>query len=254
MKFIDRTGEINYNKHGSKMIICKYITSENIDVYFPQYDWTVKHIQYGRFKRGYVKCPYEKSVYGVGYIGEGKYIISKNGKETDVYKIWRGVLRRCYDEKVHKKHPTYKDCIVCEEWHNFQNFAKWYEENYYQVNNEKMHLDKDILIKGNKIYSPQTCIFVPNKINTLFTKGDAVRGDLPIGVALDKRHNKYQSQCRTQNGSRKWLGYYNTSYEAFQVYKRFKESLVKQVADEYKPYIPQKLYEAMYNYKVEIID
>lgn len=250
----DRTGEVNYNKHGSKMIIYKYMTSENIDVYFPKYDWVAKHVQYNNFKRGYIKCPYEKSVYGVGHIGEGKYKVSENGKETEVYKIWKGVLRRCYVSRIHEKHPTYKDCEMCEEWHNFQNFAKWYEENYYEIEGEKMCLDKDILFKGNKLYSPNTCVFVPHNVNSLFTKGDSVRGELPIGVAIDKRHNKYQAQCRTQYNKRKWLGYYNTPQEAFQSYKQFKENLIKQVADKYKSYIPEKLYDAMYRYEVEIDD
>lgn len=250
----DRTGEINYNKHGSKMIVCKYITNENIDVYFPEYNWVAKHVQYNTFKRGYVKCPYEKSVHGVGYIGEGKYKVSENGKETEIYRIWRGVLCRCYVSRIHEKHPTYKDCEMCEEWHNFQNFAEWYEENYYEIEGEKMCLDKDILFKGNKLYSPNTCVFVPHNVNSLFTKGDSVRGELPIGVAIDKRQNKYQAQCRNQYNKRKWLGYYNTPEEAFQVYKNFKENLIKQVADKYKSYIPEKLYNAMITYEVEIDD
>lgn len=250
----DRTGEINYNKHGSKMIVYKYITNENIDVYFPEYNWVAKHVQYNTFKRGYVKCPYEKSVHGVGYIGEGKYKVSENGKETEIYRIWRGVLCRCYVSRIHEKHPTYKDCEMCEEWHNFQNFAEWYEENYYEIEGEKMCLDKDILFKGNKLYSPNTCVFVPHNVNSLFTKGDSVRGELPIGVAIDKRQNKYQAQCRNQYNKRKWLGYYSTPEEAFQVYKNFKENLIKQVADKYKSYIPEKLYNAMYKYEVEIDD
>ena len=87
------------------------------------------------------------------------------------------MLRRCYDEKLHKKYPTYIDCKVCEEWLNFQNFAKWYYNNYYEIENEKICLDKDILHKGNKIYSPDNCVFVPNNINVLFVKSDKSRGD-----------------------------------------------------------------------------
>ena len=159
--------------------------------------------------------------------------------------------------KFKKKDITYDDCIVCEEWHNFQNFAEWYEENYYEVDGKPTFLDKDILIKGNKIYSPQTCVFVPRLINNLFTKRQNERGLYPIGVEPYKDTNKFKAYCNTfYNGKnqKKYLGLYNTIEDAFKVYKESKEANIKQVADEYKDKIPDKLYEAMYNYKVEITD
>ena len=253
MKFIDRTGEVKYNKFGSKMEIITYRCNNDIDVYFEEYDWIYYNAEYKRFKNGQLKCPYEKTICNKGYIGEGEYRVSENKRHTNCYLLWKGMLHRCYDKKYHKKHLTYKDCEVCEEWLNFQNYAKWKQENYYQVNDEKMHLDKDILIKGNKIYSPKTCVFVPHTINELFTKSDKTRGNLPIGVSYDKESKKYKAYCKI-NGKQKTLGRFDTPQEAFQVYKIAKEKEIKRVADEYKPYIPQKLYEAMYNYKVEITD
>ena len=170
------------------------------------------------------------------------------------------MIKRCYDEKTIKKHLTYKDCSVCDEWHNFQNFAKWCEENYYEskFKNEPMQLDKDILQKGNKIYSPETCIFVPRRINSLFIKSDKARGDCPIGVTFRKDNGKYRSYCNVQykEEPRKQiqLGQFNTPEEAFYAYKQFKENYIKEVADLYRPYIPEKLYNAMYRYEVEIDD
>ena len=164
------------------MIIINYRKVKDIDVYFPKYDWTVKGVQYYNFKKGNIKCPYEKRTYGICYLGEGKYKAWKNNKDTRVYKTWKSMLQRCYDEKLQEKYPTYKGCVVCDEWHNFQNFAKWYEDNYYEVCDEKMCLDKDILVKGNKIYSPETCIFVPQTINLLFNKNLNTRGDSVIGA------------------------------------------------------------------------
>ena len=122
-----------------------------------------------------------------------------------------------------------------------------------------MHLDKDILIKNNKIYSPDTCIFVPQRINELFIKTNKLRGNLPIGVSYLKNINKFQANCKTftKRGSASYsnyLGCFKTPLEAFNVYKQFKEKYIKQVADEYKNKIPQKLYEAMYRYEVEITD
>lgn len=164
------------------------------------------------------------------------------------------MLRRCYDKKEQEIHSSYVGCTVCEEWHNFQNFAKWYEENYYEIKNERMHLDKDILFKKNKIYSPDKCVFVPQTINSLFVKCDKLRKDSVIGVQIKKgRKNKYSSVCSVNNKN-KTIGYFKTELEAFQAYKEFKENYIKQVANKYKDKIPEKLYLAMYNWEVEIDD
>lgn len=256
----NRLDEINYNKFGSKMIIKEYRNSLDVDIYFPEYDWIAKNNQYDHFKRGVVRCPYEPRVFNKGYIGEGKYdIYGENTRHNKCYNTWKGMLERCFDEKFQIKQPTYKGCKVCKEWLNFQNFADWYYKNYYKINNEKMCLDKDILVKGNKIYSPETCVFVPHNINILFIKRDKCRGSLPIGVSYHKQHNKYSSNCHVYNfdtskSKLKHLGYYNTPEQAFNSYKQFKEKYIKQVADYYKNQIPSKLYQAMYNYEVEITD
>ena len=123
---IDRTGEVGHNTFGSKMVIIKYRKAIDIDVYFPEYDCIVKNQQYGNFKNGKIKCPYEKRYFGVGYLGEGEYKAWENGKPTRVYETWKSMLQRCYDKKYQEKRPTYKDYEVCEKWLNFQNFAKWY--------------------------------------------------------------------------------------------------------------------------------
>ena len=117
-----------------------------------------------------------------------------------------------------------------------------------------MHLDKDRLIKGNKIYSPKTCIFVPQTINSLFIKNNSVRGELPIGVSRNKKTKKYASNITIESTCSVFLGYFDTPEEAFYSYKEAKEKEIKRVADEYKDKIPQKLYEAMYNYEVDIND
>lgn len=251
MRKIDRTGEVAYNNFGSKMVIKEYRGSIDIDVYFPKYKWVKEHTSYSQFTKGEISCVYEPRVYGVGFAGEGKYKVSENGKHTKCYKTWNHMLERCYDPKYIQKHPSYKGCKVSNEWHDFQNFAGWFEKNYYQIKEERMCLDKDILIKGNKMYSPDTCIFVPQNINKIFTKNDTNRGNFPVGVYYSNK--KYNAQCNT-NEKRKYLGCYNTPEEAFQVYKQYKEDYIKKVAEEYRDRIPTKLYEAMINYKTEIND
>ena len=251
---IDRTGEESINNFGSKMIIRGYRNNMDIDVYFPEYDWTFKHVQYNKIKSGKIKCPYERRYYGVGYLGEGKYKVLEN---NIWYKIWYGTLKRCYDPKYQEKEPSYRGCTVEDYLLNFQNMCEWLEDNYYEVPGERMHLDKDILCKGNKIYSRETCIFVPERINKLFVKQQTKRGKNPIGVS-DLPSGNYQVQCRGGYGKHVYLGTYNTKEEAFQVYKKYKEKVIKEVIDSYKGKIPEPFYsrlrEAMYNYKIKIDD
>lgn len=168
------------------------------------------------------------------------------------------MLNRCYYEKLHEKRPTYIGCTVSEEWHNFQNFAKWYYENYYEIEGEVMCLDKDILCKGNKIYSLETCVFAPQTINLLFVKKQNVRGESPIGTSSTE-NGKYRVRCHminpeTSKSKGEYLGVYDTQEKAFEAYKYYKEKNIKEVADYYKDKIPQKLYNGMYAYEVEIDD
>lgn len=249
----ERIGEENYNKFGSLMIIKDYRKYNDIDVYFPEYDWVYKNTTYDGFKKSQLRCPYEPTSYGVGYIGEGEFVTSINHESTRVYDVWHHMLERCYSDIQDRKYPSYKGCWVCDEWHNFQNFARWYNDNYYELDGERMNLDKDILYKGNMLYSPETCIITPQSINSLFIKSDIVRGSYPIGVNYDKRYKTYNSHCN-DHGELIWLGSYKTVEEAFIAYKTYKENLIKRVADEYKGLIPDVLYQAMYKYNVEIDD
>ena len=258
VKVIDRTGEKNYNTFGSEMIIIEYKNVHDIDICFPEYDWTFKGAKYQNFKKGNIKCPYERRYYGVGYLGEGKYKVKENGRVTRVYDTWHSMLQRCYGgENSGKRSLTYIGCEVCEEWLNYQNFAEWYDNNYYTVKNEVMCLDKDILVKHNKIYSPETCVFVPNTINVLFTKRQNARGESVIGTT--PKNSKYMVQCwlinpETGKSKKEYLGVYDTQEKGFEVYKYYKERNIKEVADYYKEQIPVKLYNALYEYVVEITD
>ena len=256
-KKINRVGEERINSFGSKIIIKEYRKYSDIDVYFPKYDWTFKHAHYKSFKKGEIKCPYEPRCYGKGYLGEGKYKASENGESKKEYRIWHNMLKRCYDPKYQEKKSTYKGCEVETFLLNFQNMGEWIEKNYYEVSGEVMCLDKDILCKRNKVYSRSTCIFVPQRINTLFTKCDRSRGKNPIGVS-DLPSGNYTVYCSDGNGKLICLGTYSTKGEAFQVYKQYKEKIIKDVIDSYKGKIPEphysRLKEAMYNYEVEIDD
>lgn len=194
-------------------------------------------------------CAYEhqrKLVYGVGVLD----IISG---DTKPYHLWKGILLRCYEEKYRSQNKTYKDCEVCDEWKYFSNFKDWFDNpnNGYRVG---YHLDKDILVKGNKVYSPDTCCFVPIEINSLLTTRKNHRGNLPIGVS--KVNSKYQVRVSFGDGKPKYLGVYPTIEEAFNAYKQAKEKHIKEIAQKYfnEGKIIERVYNALMKYEVEITD
>lgn len=246
-----RLGEERLNKCGRPMKIIEYNNQSNIKIQFDD-GLILENRTYTGFKNGNIFHPYDRTVMNKGYIGIGKY---KHGSLA--YTYWQGMLRRIYNEIELKKRPTYRDCSVCEEWHNFQIFGEWFDENYYEVNNELMAIDKDMLVKGNRIYSPETCLIVPQRINGLIQTNKTRRNGLPIGVQWEEDRQKYSATCTIQKNGKKTnkrIGRFNTPEEAFYAYKEFKEKYIKEVADEYKDKIPKKLYDAMYNYKVDIND
>lgn len=251
----ERLGESRTMKCGEIAIIVNYAKYNDITVQFKTTGELIK-TTYQHFKNGNVKSHFTPSVYGVGYIDYEK-TKDENGKTVKSYFVWENMLMRCYSDEYQKKEPTYKDCYVCEEWLNYSNFKNWFNDNYYEIDGQQMALDKDILVKGNKAYSPNTCVFVPQNVNNLFRKRNKARGKYPIGVYKPNNSNKYKVYCNVFNNEKKqykYLGYYNTIEDAFNAYKKFKETEIKQIADEYKDKIPNKLYEAMYNYEVEITD
>ncbi len=250
-----RIGEIGHNALGLKMTIIEYINSYNTKIKFD--NGYITNCSYGNFKRGAVKNLYYKDIYNMGYVGKGNYPVKINGKVTKSYDCWKSMIRRCYSKKFKTRQPTYEGCNVCEDWLCYQNFAKWFDENYYEFDSEIMQLDKDILIKGNRTYSPETCIFVPQSINKLFTKRQNDRGKYLIGVSLRKSKNNakpsYVAYCSDGNKKR-YIGDFKTELEAFNVYKVYKENVIKERANKHKNVIPEKLYNAMYNYQVDISD
>lgn len=246
-KFINRIGENHTTNEGYKVEIVEYINKRNCSVKIG--DIVISEVEYVNIKKGKIKNPYHKSVYDVGYFGVGVYNTIIHKKQ---YRIWKHILGRCYNEIEQEKTPTYKGCSVAEEWYNFQVFAEWFEENYYPEYMEGWHLDKDILIKGNKIYSPETCCFVPHEINILFKKKSSKRVALPIGVSKLKNGKFYARVNKL--GVTLFLGYFDTPEEAFQAYKIEKEVEIKRVADKWKSLILTRTYEAIYNYKIEITD
>lgn len=185
-----------------------------------------------------------RTVFGVGYFPKGKYSKAKNLK---YYNLWQQMLRRCYDPKYHLTRPTYIDCLVDEKWHNFQVFAEWCENNII----DGFELDKDLLFKGNKIYGPDTCCFIPTEINKCLCKTKGSRGELPIGIQL---HGKSYRVRLCKYGILKNFGCYPSISEAFKVYVTEKKAYLIELANMWKHAIPDNAYNALINYVVEITD
>lgn len=167
--FIDRVGEVHKTKKWGDITIIEYHGVDNCSVQFEE-GTIIKNIRYNHIKEGSVKNTMMPVICNIGYMGIGKYKSFGLPTEVKCGMLWTNIIRRCYTINTSRRNVTYIDCSVDERWHNFQNFAQWFYENYNPEIMEGWHLDKDILVKGNKIYSPETCCFVPNDINILFKK------------------------------------------------------------------------------------
>ena len=190
-----------------------------------------------------------KNVYGVG-VNDRSIPCAGGGKNTKIYNIWRSMLRRAYSEAYQANKPTYIGCSVSDNFKYYHLFHAWCQTQVgFGV--EGYQLDKDILIKGNKVYSESTCIFVPSKLNNLFTKHNSARGTCPIGVRV--HGNRFQARGRDDAGY-VHLGTFDSAELAFFAYKVFKEAYIKKQAERYRDVIDVRAYEALMNYSVDIGD
>jgi len=197
-----------------------------------------------------------KKVCGIG-VNEWVYPSYDGVKRFKQYHSWCCMLERC-SSKYWSKFPTYNG-VACSD--NFKSYSYFYEWCNKQVGfgsideeGKSWCLDKDILVKGNKLYSEDVCIFVPHRVNLLLIKRNASRGDLPVGVSWDKVTSKYKATCNNGSGTAKTIGRYSSVQEAFQAYKSYKESVIRQVAEKYKDQLDPRAYEALLNYQVEVTD
>lgn len=247
MKFIDRTGEKWLTKEGYwvKIIACSGVRNCTIEF---ESGLIIYKVQYDNIKNGLIKNPYHLNIYGLGYIGSGKYKSRIDGKYSNVYARWRGLFTRCYDIKYKIKHPGYEGVSVCEEWHNLQNFGAWFEENWKPWMDSSWDIDKDIKVKGNKIYSPETCFIIPSEINSIFINCNNSPGILPKGIFKIK-NNKFKVSCgNAKDGS--YVGTFDTLEEALQAYKVAKENRIRTKADKWKDKIDAQAYRILCNWSI----
>ena len=243
-------GDVFKTKSYGDLIITKYVNSKAVCVKFvvTGYETTTKA---SNVIAGSVKDRLLPTVYGIGITGDIQ--VNVNGQYLKEYKIWKRVLCRCYSVGYQKVQPTYIDCSVSENFRYLEYFKEWCNNqigfNSVDEKGKPFALDKDILVKGNRVYNEDVCVFVPQEVNLLFTKRDKSRGEYPIGVSFHKSRGML-----TATLNNKYLGYFNTAEQAFQVYKTAKEAYIKEVANKWKDKIDSKVYEALMNYEVHIDD
>lgn len=242
------TGKIYNLNGGTSCTVVKYNSNVDVVVKFNDSFGYIKSVALWDLRRGRVKNPYDRNVQGIGYLGVGDYLAYCDGKDSLCYTTWVNMLRRCYDKRSYKRNPSYEGCSVCDEWLCFQVFAKWY---YSQKGSDKrFHLDKDLLVRGNKIYSPETCCLVPKDINALISYKYKKKNTMPTGVA-QRSESRFRA-CLNIFGKNKIIGTYDTVEEAAFAYKVAKEDYVKLVAGKWKDSIDEVVYESLMNWTVDL--
>lgn len=201
-----------------------------------------------------------KLIFGIGFL-DADYVVQKRESYRDdgklkqrllwicpFYRKWTSMLQRCFDPKLHKKRPTYAGCQVCDEWLVFSKFRQWMETQDW----EGKQLDKDILFPGNKVYSPETCVFVSHRVNSFVTERNARRGQCVIGVSWLPLKQMFMASCRNEMGKNKNLGYFSTETEAHLAWLAFKLKQAKLLAAEQTdPRVAKALIDRYENYVIE---
>jgi|TARA_A100001518_G_C1227286_1_gene80655 hypothetical protein len=203
---------------------------------------TLSWFRADHIKNGRCRDKYAPTVFGKGVVGDN--VTTVNGVTTKLYNLWSGMLERCYSETFHKKYPSYKDCSVTPDWCYLDNFKVWFEENY----KEGFELDKDLLVYNNKMYSPETCVFVPKTLNNLIKYNKTLKKrNLPTSVV------EYSGKYYSYTSDKQCLGGFSTPEEAFKVYKNWKEDRIKCLAEKYYKdcSIPENLFKALISYEVK---
>lgn len=199
-----------------------------------------------------------KKVCGIG-INDYDGVIKRNEIRESFYQTWRDMLKRCYVncyDETNKRDMSYRDCIVCNDWIYASKFAEYFfdEKNGYR---DGYNIDKDLFAKdGKKLYSPETCCFVPPMINSLISKQKQNRGKYPIGVTKGKCNKFYSNVSNPITKKQEFIGSYDTVQEAFEAYRKRKREIIKEVAEMFysKGEITERVYKRLLDYDIDIND
>lgn len=248
-KIKDRTGEVHILNDGSPVEIIEYINCYKCKIKFENGE--IIDAMAHNVVKGNVANPFRRRVFGVGYFGVGRHnsVGETTGKTNKMYNTWYGMFERCYCPKYHLKQPTYIGCSVDEKWHCFQDFGDWFEQNYNPEYMQDWHLDKDILVKGNRIYSPDNCRLIPRMLNAVVNYKQTNKRGMPTGVY--KEGKKY-SAIMDLEGHAKRIGLYSSVSEASEAFNNFKLEWIKTTTEKWKELICPDIYNTLKNYKNNI--
>ena len=239
-------GDVYETKYSESYKIVWYIGRDKVLIEFmdetKHLHWTSKQ----KIISGDFKNPYRKTVFGIGYLGWGRYKTKEGGRDTLEYKTWHGMFRRCYerDEAGNNLEVNYQGCEVDQRWHNFQEFARWFcHRKQYGIG---WQLDKDITVSGNRTYSPETCTMLPAQLNNLIVGERLNPRDLPVGVYKDRQGYGYKAGTGNI-----YAGCYRTVEEACEAYKARKEEYIKEVTEGFKDLLDTETYNKLITFKVK---
>lgn len=238
-----KVGEIYPTKIGGDVEVLEYINCDKVLVRFLDGTDYERYAIAGHIRRGIVYNPYRPCYSGVGYIGE-----TENPKNSPFYSSWVHMLDRCNkNPDENKNYRFYRDVEVKKDWYNFTNFKMWSEKQRYI---KGWHLDKDLISNGKKLYSPETCVYLPQEINKMIMGSEMSRSKSdPIGMYEAKQSGKFIVRV-----GKKYIGSFPNKEDAFRAYKENKESAFKEIAEKYKGLISDEAYYALYCRQVMLND
>ena len=248
-KKVEYEGRIYPSKRFGNVEVIEYLVGGEVNIKFLN-TGNVRKARVSDIKRGEVRDNELKPITKVGVMDVPNVVTRKYSPKS--YKVWNRMLQRCYNENLRHLHQTYADCVVSDDFKYYSKFKEWAEKQIGYTQ-DGWALDKDILVRGNKVYSAETCAFVPNEINCLIHTGKSYRGLLPQGVVLSSNKKRYRARV-SMCGKYYDQGTFDTPEEAFMKYKEVKEVHIKEVADKYKDVINPRVYEALYAWTINIDD
>lgn len=245
-RFTSMVGKRFESNKGDWCTVLEYINAHKVVIKFDGYEHYEKTVSAKALKEGSFRNNYRPTTQGLGYMGDGIY--SWNGDEDvqKAYQVFTGMFSRCYDPYTQSKQPAYIGCSVDARWYDFQVFAKFYVESPFC--SLGYHLDKDLLIRGNRVYSPEACTLLPPEVNSALSSTPESASGLPLGV--NKIDNGYVARLNKMGQNREYLGYYKTAEEAHKVYVKAKEDYIHSLAEKWHGKIEERAYQALMNWTV----
>ena len=239
-------GQVRNTNEGGSFTVIEFHSATNVIIRHNDEHGHVAKVSSCQVRNGNIRNPFYPTLYGVAYMGVGKHKAKIKGKHVQHYSIWTGAVCRCYCPVRLAKRPSYIGCTLSKEFLCYQNFAEWYTTHEsYGLGYE---LDKDLLVKGNKVYSAETCTLIPREINLAIRTDRKKDSDLPVGV-LKNKIGGYTAGVRIKSKDCH-LGTFNTMEEASAAYVVAKEAYVKELALEYKDQIEPRAFKALMNWTV----